>query len=509
MKKLLIIMLAVAAAASATIVDGPHSAARTVLDELLDGDISERSIFSLPAQVSAGQVIDSWTTSVTAPIDGWLVLVDDMALANWEHPCRWVFVSPDGAMEIVHMTTPPNALPRMSMEYSSLPEYSSIRSDILDWFVPNPRATRATNCKALIISGGANQSNNHIRYYGDVQFIYLTLTQDYGYTNDDIIICFADGLNPAADNSNGLNSDPDLDGDGNDDFDYDATLGSVTSAMAEMATLAGPTDHVLFYTTDHGGNGKLSPPEVYLNLWNSQTLNDDVFDTFIDTFDCASLHLAMEQCFSGGFLGETVPASGQEPRTFASAATAYESSWAGTTYPDYDEWAYWWTGAMHGSVPAGGSLPGGALPYDPDLNSDGVVDYGEAFSASEDWDTASESPQYDDYPDSCGSNYWLGGLVGTPGVEEGTNPILPPADLSILGNPVSAIARVTLNLGSAGHVELAVYDMSGHIVETLASSEFTAGEHIVSWTTENLSSGVYMLRMTTDSEVINLRAVKF
>ena len=512
MKTLLVIMLALAAAVSAATVSGPHQAARIVLDELLDGDVSERSVLSLPTMVCAGEVIATWTTSVTVPIDGWLVLVDDMALANWEHPCRWVFVSPDGGMEIVNMTTPPTALPRMTMEYTSLPEFSPTRSELLDWFVPNPRMDGATNCKALIISGGANSGNNHIRYYGDVQFLYLTLTQDYGYTNDDIIICFADGLNPAPDNSSGGNSNPDLDGDTYNDFDYDATLGSVTNALAEMATLAGPTDHVLIFTTDHGGNGKISPPEVYLNLWNSQTLNDDVFDTFIDTFNCASMHVIMEQCYSGGFLGEVVPASGQEPRSFGSAANAYESSWAGATYPEYDEWCYWWTGAMHGSVPAGGSYPAGPVPYDPDMNSDGYVDYAEAFDAALVWDSYAQSgqehPQYDDYPDSCGSQYWLGGMVGTPGVEEGMSPVLPATGLRILGNPVPAMASVAFSLGSAGQVDLVVYDMSGHVVETLVSDEFAAGEHMINWSTDDLSAGVYMVRLTTGPAVTAIRAVK-
>lgn len=512
MKTLSLMMLVFAAVVSAAVVDGPHQAASIVLDELLAGDVAERSVLSMPVRVSAGQVIETWTSGVTAPLSGWLVLVDDMALANWEHPCRWVFVSPEGSMEIVNMTTPPMALPRMTMEYTSLPEYTSTRSELLDWFVPNPRVDRATNCKALIISGGANSGNNHIRYYGDVQFLYLTLTQDYGYTNDDIIICFADGLNPAPDQSGGINSDPDLDGDGEDDFDYDATLGSVTNALAEMAALAGPTDHVLIYTTDHGGNGKISPPEVYLNLWNSQTLNDDMFDTFIDTFDCASMHVIMEQCFSGGFLGEVVPAPGQEPRSFGSAANASESSWAGATYPEYDEWVYWWTGAMHGSVPAGGSYPGGALPYDPDFNTDGFIDYAEAWDVALVWDSYAQSgqehPQYDDDPDSCGSEYWLGGMVGTPGVEEGMSPVLPATGLRILGNPVPAMASIAFDLGTASHAEIVVFDMSGHIVETLVSDEFPAGEHMINWSTDDLSAGVYMVKLTAGGTVTATRAVK-
>jgi len=512
--KLALAGLVMIAAISAAAVDTPHQAAALVLERMLDGNIEGRSVLSFPEPLYAGQPVASWHEDVVAPFAGFLVLVDDAALANWEHPCRWVFVSSEGDLETVDMTTPPSGLSRMSVEYSSLPEYSTLRSDILDWFVPNPRQTDAANCKALIVSGGYDSGNNHIRYYGDVQFLYLTLTQDYGYTNDDIIICFADGLNPAVDNSSGQNSNPDLDGDGDNDFDYDATLGSVTNAMAQMATLAGPNDHVLYFTTDHGGAGKGTDiaPEVYLNLWNTQTLNDDMYDTFVDTFDCASLHLAMEQCYSGGFLLETVPAAGQEPRTFASAANGSESSWAGTTYPQYDEWAYWWIGAMHGSVPAGGSYPAGPLPWDPDSNSDGYVDYKEAWDAAYAWDAYAQSgqehPQYDDYPDSCGSSYWLGGLIST-GIGEGSGPILPSAGLFVLGNPLQASADVSFSISTPGIVDLSVFDVTGRVVATIASGEFTPGAHSVAWNTGSLAAGVYVVRLRAGDLVETFSTVKF
>ncbi len=513
MKSLFLLLLA-ATSVFALSVSTPHEAANLVYSHILDSKIEDRSVLSYPEMLTEGQTVTTWNTEMDVPFDSWLILIDDKALANWEHKCRWIFVSPDGNTEIFHMTTPPDFLPKMTIDYTSLPEYSPGRSNLLDWFVSNPRNTDVENCKALIISGGANSGNNHERYYGDVQFLYLTLTQDYGYTNDDIIICFADGLNPNPDQSGGVNSNPDLDGDGVDDFDYDATLGSVTNALAEMATLAGPEDHVLIYTTDHGGNGKYGPPEVFLNLWNSETLNDDTFDTFIDTFDCASLHVVMEQCYSGGFGNEVIPATGQEDRTFGSAANAYESSWAGATYPEYDEWVYWWTGAMHGSTPPGGSYPGGPVPYDPDANTDGFVDYGEAWDCAYVWDSYAQSgqehPQYDDDPDSCGSLYWLGGAIPSPGIENSEGLSLPvTGNLTISVNPVSAVASVIFSLGESVPLELAVYDIGGRVVDVLLDGELSAGEHSIVWNTGAISSGVYIIRLHARNQILTARAVKF
>ncbi|MBN1434266.1 hypothetical protein JW921_05855, partial [Candidatus Fermentibacterales bacterium] len=453
-------------------VGSPREAADLVVTELLSGSYEGKSVLSLPSGVTEGQLVDSWHVQVEAPFDGFLVLVDDIALANWEHPCRWVFVSFAGDMEVVRMQTPPVALPRMTVEYSDLPVpgQASVQS-FLEWFEANPRAGNdPAHTFALIISGGASQGNNHIRYYGDVQFIFTTLQGDYGYTDENIVVCFADGTNPAPDQSGGLNSNPDLDNDGDTDFDYDATLAGVTSGYNDILGMVSNDDHLLIFTTDHGGNGKLGsdiPPEVYLNLWNWEQLNDDVFDGWLDNIDAASIHVVMEQCYSGGFLEETVPTTGGQPRTFSSAASGYQSSWAGATYPEYDEWAYWWTGAMHGSVPPGGSYPGGPLPYDPDANNDGYVDYKEAWDCAYDWDSCcpgQENPQWGDDPDSCGSDYYLGGLIPTSTADQGY--VVPgPFSAGVEVNPFSGTASLRVSLASGSRVVVSFFDLTGRMVD--------------------------------------------
>ncbi len=108
--------------------------------------------------------------------------------------------------------------------------------------------------------------NNHIRYYGDVQFIYNVLVYDYLLPDDHIIVCFADGLNPAPDQSGGINSIPDFDDDGDSDIIYDATLTGVTNGYNDMASMVGSEDHLFIFTTDHGGQGKGgfdNPPRLF------------------------------------------------------------------------------------------------------------------------------------------------------------------------------------------------------------------------------------------------------
>lgn len=519
MKTTLALVILLAGFAGASAVPDADTAADLVFAEILDGDITGRSVMVLEEPVSRGTVLGSWRYQVTAPIDGYLVLIDDMAYANWEHPCRWVFVNSEGEMETVRMTTPPDALQRMKVTHTCLPEADGRGQyeDFLEWFEPNVQSTpeNAENMYALIISGGASSGSNHIRYYGDVQFIYNVLAHDYLLPDDHIIVCFSDGLDPAPDQSGGLNSNPDFDDDGDSDIIYDATSTGVASGFADIAAMVGPDDHLFIYFTDHGGSGKFmnSPPEVYLNLWSGQSLDDDDYQTYLEGLTYASCHAVMEQCYSGGFLVEHIAGTTGKPSSFASAANGYESSWAGATYPEYDEYVYYWTGAMHGSTPPASSVPGGSLPGDPDVNGDGVVSFWEAFDRAKAWDTYAQSgqehPQWDDDPDSCGDLYWLGGLIQT-GVGDHGESLLPVSgELAISGNPLGSVSTVAFTVGSTGQTDISVYDMSGHLVEVLVSDDLAAGQHSVSWNTEQLASGVYILRFRSADFVETLRAVKF
>jgi len=144
-----------------------------------------------------------------------------MPAANWEHPCWYFFVdAASGTVRRFDASTPPRMLPELleithgrdnppaGMSEESLAHYSEILRQL-----PKPAPTRG-QAYAFIISGGADQSNNHIRYWNDCAFIYRTLVQYYGYAHDHIRVCMSDGTNPAVDRSDGTNSPTDLDGNG-------------------------------------------------------------------------------------------------------------------------------------------------------------------------------------------------------------------------------------------------------------------------------------------------------
>lgn len=64
-------------------------------------------------------------------------------------------------------------------------------------------------------------------------------------------------------------------------------------------------------------------------------------------------------------------------------------------------------------------------------------------------------------------------------------------------NPFNPTTRIGFSVPESGWVNIDVYDISGRKVATVADRYFPAGSHFVSFSAENLSSGVYVYRMTT------------
>jgi hypothetical protein len=60
-------------------------------------------------------------------------------------------------------------------------------------------------------------------------------------------------------------------------------------------------------------------------------------------------------------------------------------------------------------------------------------------------------------------------------------------------NPVRSNSSVCITLRQASHVNLAIYSITGRLVATLADREFSRGSHRLSWNTDGLASGVYII----------------
>jgi flagellar hook assembly protein FlgD len=71
-------------------------------------------------------------------------------------------------------------------------------------------------------------------------------------------------------------------------------------------------------------------------------------------------------------------------------------------------------------------------------------------------------------------------------------------------NPFNPTTQIRFALPSADHVELAIYDVKGRLVRTLASRTFGAGGHVVDWDGKDRSgngvaSGIYLYELRSSS----------
>ncbi len=336
------------------------------------------------------------------PEPGYVAYIDDYPTANLFHAVRYAFVASDGTVtDVVDATYPP----------LNRADYVPIATEIGEILraVPNQRAQPAAaplidpsatlddgSRWAVLFSGGVSQANNHPRYWNDLSNIYVTLTSVYGYADDHIIVLCSDGLNPAVDQSNGQNSDPDLDGDGDDDIMYPCDLASLDLVFGQLAATLTPADELFIFSTDHGNsNGGWN---TSFNLWGGGNLTDAHFAALLADINAGDIVTTFEPCFSGGFIDDVVVPPG--PRVASSACRHDEYSWAMPPDYVYDTYAFYWTAAVKGEDAYG-------VPVDADANRDGVVSMREAFNFAEAHDFSDEAPQYDDEPAGIGAGITL------------------------------------------------------------------------------------------------------
>ncbi len=141
MLKLLIVALFAGCSLGAVVNSGSEAAA-LVMETILT-DFTNKEVRSLDQILESGEIMGAWSyPGIMVPFDSYLVLVDDYAYANWAHPCRWVFVSPQGEMEVVR-----NFVPRMLF-----PGWL--------WIIHVSRTRAAAAVSTRISSSGSNQMCN-------------------------------------------------------------------------------------------------------------------------------------------------------------------------------------------------------------------------------------------------------------------------------------------------------------------------------------------------------------
>lgn len=72
--------------------------------------------------------------------------------------------------------------------------------------------------------------------------------------------------------------------------------------------------------------------------------------------------------------------------------------------------------------------------------------------------------------------------------------------ISAYPNPFSAVTEIQFSIPDAGHATLTVFDLNGRIVNVIAEGTFSAGIHTLNWVPDGVSSGCYLVRLTSADE---------
>jgi hypothetical protein len=78
---------------------------------------------------------------------------------------------------------------------------------------------------------------------------------------------------------------------------------------------------------------------------------------------------------------------------------------------------------------------------------------------------------------------------------------------AVYPNPFNATVTIPFALPQAGAIRLAVYDVLGREVALLASGNFAAGTHSVTWSSSGSGSGIYFVKLLTSGGVITEKMV--
>ncbi len=402
-----------------------EQARAALIERVLGGATEGLSISGRKELVdTSALVLRNWRGTVASPWSScWLFFVDDHPTADWEHPCRYVFLAPDlsafavqydrSILELFNQTQPdvPRELLSLVVAHpvSDAPRAARLPVTGDGGAQSLNLAGSARNCYAVILSGGANAFNNWQRYWEDSANIYSTLRYKYGFTDDHIIALISDGTNAANDRNIGTKDDPvyansptDLDGDGDVDTDGPCTLAEVQAAFDDLAGILTANDQLFVFITDHGYQE--SGHDAGVCLWGDNLRDDQLADMTQD-LPCPVM-FALETCYSGGFEEDIIATANR----VIGAAAEYDDTSEGWWH--YDPWVYYFTAAVRGYYPK--DYP--AKPWEDDTacnvdgNGDNRISFNEAWTHAWNNRPASDIPQLGENPAGLGNSLFMNQL---------------------------------------------------------------------------------------------------
>lgn len=331
-----------------------------------------------------------------------LIFADHAPLLNWGHDCEYLLFDTENGRLLEKV---PSQFPPLDFEFNRYLfediftpvrfEPSQTITDVIagalkGTFLPFIQGERY----AILFSG---MSNN--RHVNDMEFLYRTLIDTYGFKAANIFVLNHDGtLNYnggptpiVAWPGDGTAYRMKVDGKGIQ-ADFEKILEKVGKKLSEK-------DFLLIHTNNHGGHDGTQSNLCTYPSWAAYTASDFAAKIKkLPKFD--TLMVMMEQCHSGGFINPILTNSPAKSTHVAAACVELNNSAGGA---DFDPYALDWIAGVTGHYGDNSNLK-----QNIDTTADGRISASEAHNYAKAVKVAFDTPVSGDSPVNCGDKMFLG-----------------------------------------------------------------------------------------------------
>jgi len=372
------------------------------LRQLNINEKTKRNIYVDTERLPAGKVLAASHQKIELSRDTALVFEDLAPQYNWGHPCRSVLYNPDTGepYDSVDSEFPPDWKERretLKIFHEPVKQVNWMKEKLKKPAVVSGLANALTNAlgtrHAILFSGDSN--NRHVN---DMEFLYRTLIDVYGFNAANIHVLNHDGTINYFGGPKPIGNWP------GDNTAYRMPVnGSGTKAAFEnvldtLKTAMQLEDFLFIHMNNHGGH---DGTESYLCAYSGDDYTASDFAAKLATLPkFATLAVMMEQCHSGGFVSPIINSTPALATHVAAACEELKGSIGGA---DFDPFALDWIAGVTGSY-----ADGSGLHLVVDGNGDGRISMSEAFTYADADKDPYDTPVSDEKPADYGNHIFLG-----------------------------------------------------------------------------------------------------
>lgn len=342
-----------------------------------------------------GKGILAYKQRIPMERDTIMVFADEAPRYNWAHPCRYLLhdAKTGELYREVKAQFPPYMTADVPKTYELFHQPVRIADyelyyPILPWLRCPIRWAKGRRY-AVLFSGASNN-----RHTNDLEFLYRTLRDIYGFPAANIYILNYDGTVNYSGNPKPVVNWPGDSAAYRLPVNNQGTKAALDSVLDTLKTKLKADDLLLIHTNNHGGHNG----ESYLCTYSGADYLASDFAAKLGTlpkFKC--LMVMMEQCHSGGF---NAPILAHSPATLTSVSSACEELRNSIGGADFDPFARDWIAAMTGNTPYGG-----VLASSPDTDGSGKVSAREAHNYADAVKDPYDTPVYSESSAAAGAFY--------------------------------------------------------------------------------------------------------